>query len=58
MEETVGINLKLPKDFNYELDVHLAKLRRDGALKKDKTKAQYIVALARVGLLHEKKNMK
>ena len=56
MEEGTLIQLTLPKDFNYDLDVHLAKLKRDGSLKKDKTKAQYIIALARIGLIHEKKN--
>jgi hypothetical protein len=58
MEEHTLIQLKMPKDFNYKLDVYIAKLRRDGSIKKEKTKADILLALASAGLQHESKNMK
>lgn len=58
MEDFTTIQLKLPSEFNYRLDVYLARLKRDGHIKKDKTKAQVLIALAEAGLLHESKNMK
>lgn len=58
MEDFTTIQLKLPNDFNYKLEVYLAKLKRDGHIKKDKTKAQVLISLAEAGLLHEVKNMK
>jgi hypothetical protein len=58
MEEGTLIQLTLPKEFNYKLDVYIAKLRKDGSIKRDKTKAQILIALAEAGLLHEIKNSK
>ena len=55
MEEYTLIQLKLPKEFNYKLDVYIAKLKRDGAMKEDKNKAQVLISLAQIGLLNETK---
>ena len=58
MEKFTTIQLKLPKSFNYRLDVHIAKLKRDGALKQNKSKAQILISLAEIGLAQESKNVK
>lgn len=50
MEEFTIIQLRLPKEFNYELNVYIAQLRRDGRIKKDKTKAQILISLAEESL--------
>jgi hypothetical protein len=55
MEEFTLIQLRLPNEFNYKLEVYLAKLKRDGHVKKDKTKAQVLLALAERGLQNELK---
>jgi hypothetical protein len=51
MEETIGINLELPKNFSYELDQKLLDLKTTGV---KKTKAQYIIELAQLAF-HQKK---
>ena len=58
MAKETNIRLKLPKDFNYELDVYVAGLKRDGLIKEDKTKAQILISLARLGLQIEKQEIK
>lgn len=55
MEEFTLIQLKLPKEFNYRLDVLIAKLRRDGHIAKDKTKAQVLIECAEIGLVQKSK---
>jgi hypothetical protein len=50
MEETVKIQLDLPKEVNYELMLHMAKMR----LKERRSKADEIIRLMQIGLLHEK----
>lgn len=57
MEDFTVIQLKLPNDFNYKLDVHIAKLKRDGAIK-DKTKAQVLIECAVIGLNQKMKDLK
>jgi hypothetical protein len=57
MEDFTTIQLKLPKDFNYDLDVYIAKLKRDGLMKEEKTKAQIIINLAMLGFKVEKKEI-
>jgi len=43
--------LMIPKEFNYKLNVHLAKLRLKGV---KRTKHDLIIQLAQVGFQHEK----
>ena len=50
MEDTIGINLELPKEFSFELDKKLIELKETGV---KKTKAQYIIELAQLAL-HQK----
>jgi hypothetical protein len=50
MEEFTTIQLKLPKEFNYKLDVLMTKLRHDGHITKEKTKAQFLIECAEIGL--------
>jgi hypothetical protein len=50
MDETIGINLELPKDFSIKLDRHLIDLKEKGC---KKTKADLIIELARMALNHE-----
>jgi hypothetical protein len=57
MEDFTVIQLKLPNDFNYKLDVHIAKLKRDGSIK-DKTKAQVLIECAQLGLNIKSKEIK
>lgn len=56
MEEFTTIQLRLPKEFNYRLDVLVAKLKRDGQVKKDKTKAQILIDCAELGLTLKSKD--
>ena len=58
MEKFTIIQLKLPKDFNYKLDVFIAKLKRDGHIKNDKTKAQVLIECAELGLSHKSNDLK
>lgn len=51
MEETIGINLELPKDFSFELDQKLLDLKTTGVRK---SKAQYVIELAQRAFLHDK----
>ena len=51
MDDFVTIQLKLDKEFNYDLDVYIARLRRDNQIQDAKTKAQIIIELARQQLL-------
>jgi len=46
MEDYTLIQLKLPNDFNFKLDVYIAKLKRDRRIKDEKTKAQILISLA------------
>lgn len=55
MEEFTLIQLKLPKDFNYRLDVLIRKLKRDNLIKKEKTKAQFLLECAEIGLIQKSK---
>jgi hypothetical protein len=54
MEETIGINLELPKEFSIKLDRYLIDLKEFGV---KKTKAQLIINLAELGLLTEKREI-
>jgi hypothetical protein len=54
MEDTVKILLELPKEVNYNLMIHMAKMN----LKERRTKAQEIIRLMNIGLLHESKDSK
>lgn len=56
MEEFTLIQLKLPKDFNYRLESLIAKLRYNGLIMKDKTKAQFILECAEIGLAQKAKD--
>ena len=51
MEESTNIRLKIPKDFDYKLNLRLAELKR---LKIKRTKAEEIIKLAQIGLLKDK----
>lgn len=51
MEETVGINLELPKDLSIKLDRHLIDLKEKGI---KISKAELIIRLARLGLVNDK----
>jgi len=54
MEEGTLIQILLPKEFNYELDIYIAGLKRDRKIQEEgKTKAQIIMELARTQL-HQK----
>ena len=54
MEEYTLIQLKLSKEFDYELNLHLANLRRLNLIQPDEnSKAKLIIKLARIGLLKE-----
>ena len=57
MEESTLIQLKLPKEFNYKLDIYIAKLRRDGFIRNDKTKAQVLIECAELGLTQKSKDI-
>lgn len=46
MDDFTLIQLKLPKDFNYKLDVYIRRLKRDGIVKKEMTKAEMLISLA------------
>ena len=48
MEETIGINLELPKEFSIELDRHLIDLKEMGVRK---SKAELIIEFARIAWL-------
>ncbi len=56
MEDFTIIQLKLPNEFNYKLDIHIAKLKRDGLIK-DKTKAQVLIECAEIGLNQKSKDL-
>ena len=56
MEEFTLIQLRLPKDFNYRLDVLIRKLKRDNLIKKEKTKAQFLLECAEIGLTQKSKD--
>ena len=51
MEESTNIRLKIPKDFDYELNKQLIENKR---MNVKRTKAEEIIRLARIGLLKEK----
>lgn len=53
MEEGIGINLVLPKEFSIKLDRHLIDLKEKGV---KTTKAELILKLARIGFLKEVKH--
>ena len=50
MDDIIGINLELPKEFSFELDRKLLELKESGVRK---SKAQYIIELAQLAL-HQK----
>ena len=54
MEETTSIQIALPNELNYALDIHLAALRRDGT---KCTKAELIIKLMRIGLIKESREL-
>jgi hypothetical protein len=51
MEETIGINLELPKEFSLELDQYILDLKRTGV---KVSKADLIVKFARMQFNKEK----
>lgn len=51
MEKTTKILVNLPNELNYNLNIHLAKLRKMGV---KTTKESLILKLTQVGLLNEK----
>ena len=51
MEESTNIRLKIPKEFDYKLNLRLAELKR---MKIKRTKAEEIIKLAQIGLLKDK----
>lgn len=53
MEEIIGINLELPKEFSYQLDRKLLKMKETGVRK---SKAQYILELAQLAFHLDKIN--
>jgi hypothetical protein len=55
MSEFINIRLKLPKKFNYDLTMFLAKLKRDNSVKESKSKAELIVECAIIGLKEKSK---
>jgi len=50
MEVEIGIVVKVPKGFDFELKQYLLDLERDGV---KKTKAQLIIELAQIGFKNE-----
>lgn len=56
MEEGTLVMVKLDNDQNYKMDIFLAKMRRSRSKNEKTTKADELVRLAMVGLLHESKN--
>jgi hypothetical protein len=51
-EKVINIRLQLPKDINYKLNIHMAKMK----LKERRTKADEIIRLMMIGLLNESKS--
>jgi hypothetical protein len=51
MEECTLVQVRLPKDFNYKLEIQMVKLKQSGV---KTNKADLIVKLAQVGLQSEK----
>jgi hypothetical protein len=52
MEETIGINLELPKEFSIKLDRYLIDLKEKGV---KTSKAELIIKFARIGFNNESK---
>jgi hypothetical protein len=52
MEETIGINLELPKDFSLQLDRMIIDLKEVGI---STSKAKLIIKFAEIGYLNEKR---
>ena len=52
MDETIGINLELPKEFSIKLDRHLIDLKEKGV---KTSKAELIIKLAQIAFLKETK---
>ena len=48
MEEFTLIQLRLPNEFNYKLEVYLAKLKRDGHVKKGQNKSSGFTCACRI----------
>ncbi len=48
-ENVINIRLQLPKDVNYKLMIHMAKMK----LFEKRTKADEIIRLMQIGLQHE-----
>lgn len=53
MEETIGINLELPKEFSLELDQYILDLKRTGVRV---SKAELIIKFARMQFNRERNN--
>lgn len=51
--DTIKVQLNIPKDVNYELMVHMAKMK----LFEKRTKADEIIRLMQIGLQHESKEL-
>lgn len=51
MEEFTNVFIRLPKDFDYQLNLYMAEMKRRNI---KITKAEAIVKFARIGLLNEK----
>jgi hypothetical protein len=54
MNDTTKVMLNLPKEVDYKLNLHMAKMN----LRERRTKANEIVRLLQIGLLNESKNKK
>ena len=52
MDETIGINLELPKEFSIKLDRYLIDLKEKGV---KTSKAELIIKLAQLGFKYEAK---
>lgn len=52
--DTIKVQINLPKEVNYKLMVHMAKMN----LKERRTKADEIIRLMQIGLLNESKEVK
>jgi hypothetical protein len=52
MEETIGINLELPKDFSLSLDRMIVDLKEVGI---QTSKAKLILKFAQIGYINEKR---
>jgi hypothetical protein len=57
MEELTKVLVSLNKDENYRLNIFLAKIRKVRMKNEKTTKADELVRLAMIGIIHESKNL-